>query len=212
MLRARTLAWLDRWIRGNESIQVVERIEARPLDCTTGTAAPTRQARDWSAFATVHRRFTEPARQLAASSVVDPAGERVDPVSAARTACQELPVEDPAGVVSYRFSIDEGTILGSPAITADIRVLGARSEDTQLAARLWEVNPPRRARRASSASSHARCTAHAAVRSHPSARRSSCKEPAGGYRPAANSSWSCWAATRRSGAHRMRPLSSRSQT
>ncbi|MDQ3608868.1 MAG: hypothetical protein M3459_08205 [Actinomycetota bacterium] len=44
--------------------------------------------------------------------------------------------------MSYRFSIDEGTILGSPAITADIRVLGAPSEDTQLAARLWEVNPP----------------------------------------------------------------------
>ncbi|MDP8909082.1 MAG: prolyl oligopeptidase family serine peptidase [Chloroflexota bacterium] len=141
VLRARTLAWLDRWIRGNESIQVVEGIEARPLDCTTGTAAPTRQARNWSAFAAVHRRFTEPARRLVASSVVDPAGERVDPVTAAKMACEELPAEDPAGVVSYRFSTAEGTILGSPAITADIRVLGARSEDTQLAARLWEVDP-----------------------------------------------------------------------
>ena len=43
--------------------------------------------------------------------------------------------------MSNRFGIDEGTILGSPAITADIRVLGARSDDTQLAARLWEVDP-----------------------------------------------------------------------
>lgn len=147
-LRARTVAWLDRWVRGDESIEVLSGIEARPLDCGNATSsesapsAPARQARDWRRLAAAHRRFTEPGRRLVTSSVVDPAGASVDPVAAPGTSCQPLAADDVPGAVTYRFAAGEGfTVLGSPVITADVRVLGARAEDTQLAARLWEVDP-----------------------------------------------------------------------
>ncbi|MDX6649460.1 MAG: type transport system ATP-binding protein, partial [Solirubrobacteraceae bacterium] len=69
--------------------------------------------------------------------------QAIDPVLGGGDACATTPADPEPGTAAYTLpAAPPGgyTLIGAPAITAEIRVLGAR-RGAQLAARLWDVAP-----------------------------------------------------------------------
>jgi len=84
---------------------------------------------------TAHRVFS-----LAGSPTV---GAAIDPVAGGGNACAQVAADDQPGVASYRLPTVAGggayTMLGVPRVGVRVAVSGARPEDAQIVARLWDV-------------------------------------------------------------------------
>src|SRR5205085_3008642 len=90
----------------------------------------------------VAKSFT--GSQTISSSASDrPVSQAVDPISGPG-ACAQTSSADISGAATYRLDKATGTgytLLGSPLITGKFAVSGAAPADSQIAARLWDVDP-----------------------------------------------------------------------
>jgi pimeloyl-ACP methyl ester carboxylesterase len=86
-------------------------------------------------------RFQDAAAQTIVSSA-DALGPQLDPI-AGTGACGTTTSADQVGTATYRLPAATGggyTLLGSPTVVADISVSGANPEDSEIAARLFDVD------------------------------------------------------------------------
>jgi predicted acyl esterase len=136
-------AWFDEHLRGGS---------AAPRGVVATTQTCPRPAPEEGPFTAatfgelargqVRHVATEP--QTIASDGGDPAiGAAIDPATGGGDACVTTPSGTQPGTATYLLPPAEGdgyTLLGSPTITATLRVTGT-PEDQQIAGRLWDVDP-----------------------------------------------------------------------
>lgn len=138
-------AWFDHYVRGDAPTPprgVAALTQTCPVDAPSGGpfTAP--------AFAELARgevRAASGTRQTVTSGGGDPAtAGAIDPAAGGGDGCVQTPADDAPGTAVLRLPAATGdgmTLLGAPAITARLRVSGADPSVTQVAARLWDVEP-----------------------------------------------------------------------
>jgi dienelactone hydrolase len=87
-------------------------------------------------------RIRDAQPQTISSTATDPNGTALDPVTGMGDGCAQVAGSDPAGAATYTLSTDRRvTLVGSPKIHARLAISGAQPPDTQIAARLFDVDP-----------------------------------------------------------------------
>jgi hypothetical protein len=134
--------WFDHYLRDRgrpPRNEVTAFAQTCPKDAPAGKrfAAPTfgELARD-----VLRIRDAEP--QTISSAATDPNGAALDPVAGMGDGCAVLSGDDPSGPATYELTPRRRvTLVGSPKIHARLSISGARPEDTEIAARLLDVDP-----------------------------------------------------------------------
>jgi len=96
-------------------------------------------------------RLRAPDKQTIGSGGGDPAtGRAVDPVAGGGDGCVAVAAGRTAGTAVVEREIERSgglTLIGAPTVIGKLAVAGARPEDAQIAARLWDVDPEAGTRR-----------------------------------------------------------------
>ncbi len=140
--RAHVVAWMDRYVKGDTSVPVLEGVETLTQTCPgDAPSGGPFNAPSWQELSPGEVRFSEPAARSFASAGGDPqVARQFDPI-AGGGACAKTSGADEQGTVNYRLPPAEGagyTLMGSPTIEANIAVTG---QFAQVAARLLDVAP-----------------------------------------------------------------------
>jgi hypothetical protein len=157
-LEGRIHDWFDAHVRGAGDRAPLAGVEVLTQTCPRSApsggpfAAP-----DWNALHPGEVRFTSERGATVLSAAPDAFGAHVDPLASSGVAdfpdpldpllpgdlaCEQTPAIDQAGTGTYRLPAVRTpyTLMGSPTLSVDLTVIGARPEDTQLAGRLWDVS------------------------------------------------------------------------
>ena len=142
VLNRRTREWMDRFVKGDESVAALEGVEALTQTCPrTAVSAGPFAAESWHALHPGEVRFTESGAKPVLSGSGNPqVNQAVDPI-AGGGACATTPSTDAQGTAVYRLPQAKGagyTLLGSATVIANLAVTG---RDAALVARLWDVAP-----------------------------------------------------------------------
>ncbi|MGN6255685.1 MAG: CocE/NonD family hydrolase [Solirubrobacterales bacterium] len=139
LFRAREEIWFDHYLKG-EGPAPASSATALTTVCGGPSEGPY-TADSWKDLAPGEIRFDSAAPQTILPAAGDPTiGKEFDPI-ATGNACATASGADQPGAASYRLPPVPGggfTLLGSPTIIADLATSGSESE---LAARLLDVNP-----------------------------------------------------------------------
>jgi hypothetical protein len=143
-LEQRRLQWMDHYVKGDASVSTLQGVETMtqtcPKDAPSGGPF---DAPDWSGEHPGEVRFLSADAQTLVSNAGDPSINRaVDPIAGGGDACATTPAGDQNGTATYRLPKATGdgyTLLGAPTVIADLKVTGAGAENTQVAARLWDL-------------------------------------------------------------------------
>jgi acetyl esterase/lipase len=146
--RRRLVRWIHRWfdhyLRGDGDSP---RHGVTAFAQTCPRSAPPGRRFHAATFARLARgkallRGSEP--QTLASDGGDPAvGAAIDPAAGMGDGCVEVTAADAPGTAVYRREVRRRplTLIGAPTVTAHVTVSGAEPQDSQIAARLWDVAP-----------------------------------------------------------------------
>jgi hypothetical protein len=143
-LNTRVNEWFDRFVKGDTSVTPLSGVEAMTQTCpfSAPSGGPFRAA-TWDALSPGEVRFSEAGAKTALSGS-DSLGQQVDPIGGGG-ACVSPSASDQAGTATYRLPAATGdgyTLLGSPTVIANLSINpGVAPENTELAARLWDVAP-----------------------------------------------------------------------
>ena len=89
--------------------------------------------------------------QLLSSSGGDPAtGAALDPAAGGGDGCVEVDASPSPGTATYSLPVSGRrgvTLIGAPTVIAGLSIRGSRPQNTQIAARLWDVSPSTKTRR-----------------------------------------------------------------
>jgi predicted acyl esterase len=144
-------AWFDHHLRGRGQAPR-EGVTAFAQTCPR-SAPPRRpfRARNFVRLARGELRHRWAEAQLLSSTGGDPAaGAALDPAAGGGNGCVEVDATAAPGTAGYALPVDERrrlTLIGAPTVTAALSIDGARPQDTQIAARLWAVEPDAGTRR-----------------------------------------------------------------
>jgi hypothetical protein len=143
-LRAAIEAWFDHYVKGTGPAPAQD-VAALTQTCPKAAAsggpftAPT-----WDSIHPGEVRGRFAGEKTIQSTGSDPqVSAAVDPI-AGGGACAQTSSSDISGVATYRLDKVTGpgyTLLGSPLVSGRFAVTGAGAENTQIAARLWDVAP-----------------------------------------------------------------------
>ena len=142
VLSRRTREWMDRYVKGDESVAALDGVEALTQTCpkSAPSGGPYR-ADSWQELHPGEVRHQDAAPQTVLSASGDPqTNQRVDPI-AGGGACAEVGSTPKDGDAVYELPAAEGdgyTLLGSATVLADFETQGP---DPALVARLWDVSP-----------------------------------------------------------------------
>jgi X-Pro dipeptidyl-peptidase-like protein len=143
-LQTRLDEWFDRFVKGDTSVTPLSGVEAMTQTCPSSapSGGPFR-APTWDALSPGEVRFSEGAAKTALSGS-DSLGQQVDPIGGGG-ACVTPSASDQGGTATYRLPAATGdgyTLLGSPTVIANLAINpGVEPQNTELAARLWDVAP-----------------------------------------------------------------------
>jgi Acetyl xylan esterase (AXE1) len=163
-LRARIYDWFDRYVKGDTSATPLSGAEALTQTCPRSAASGGPfEAASWAGLHPGEVRFGTAEPKTILSAAPDAVGHEVDPVASSGAvqfpapfnslfpdvlpgdlACETTSAADQAGTATYRGpAVRDGyTLLGSPTVTASVDVTSeAAARHTELAARLWDVEP-----------------------------------------------------------------------
>ncbi len=140
-LDMRTHQWFDHYVKG-KPVRVLRGVEALTQTCpSTAPSGGPYRAKTWDALSPGEVRYGSAGAHTVLSSSGNPVTSRaIDPITG-QGACATTAAGDEAGAATYRLPAATGsgyTLLGSPAISARVKVSG---RDPALAARLWDVAP-----------------------------------------------------------------------
>jgi hypothetical protein len=136
--------WFDHFLRGrggSPRTGVTAFAQTCPKD-----AAPRGpfQAASFARLARGEVRVRGADPQTVSSNGQDPAGGAAfDPVAGGGDGCAEVGPADAAGIATYSRTVERArgvTLIGSPTITAELAISGATPTDTEIAARLLDVD------------------------------------------------------------------------
>ena len=136
--------WLDHYVRGRGR---APRSGVTAYAATCPRPAPSRRpvrARSFWGLARGELRARFRAPQTVASTGGDPSvAAAIDPVAGGGDGCVTTPSATAPGTAVYRLrpAARAQTLLGAPTLIAGLRVSGEAPENTQVAARLWDVAP-----------------------------------------------------------------------
>jgi X-Pro dipeptidyl-peptidase-like protein len=140
--RGHVLDWMERYVKGDGSVRVLEGVETLTQTCPGD--APSGGPYNAPTWALIHPgevRFTSAGEQSFTSGGGDPSvAQAFDPI-AGPGACATTPGADEPDTANYRLAPAAGagfTLMGSPLVQADITVSG---EFPEIAARLLDVGP-----------------------------------------------------------------------
>ena len=143
--RAHVVEWMERYVKGDSSVQVLEGVETLTQTCPSGDDVPSGgpfRAASWAALHPGEVRFTEATEKSFTSAGGDPTVSRaIDPIGGGGDPCAKTSGADESGTANYRLPPAAGdgyTLMGAPAVVADIEATGAFP---QVNARLWDVAP-----------------------------------------------------------------------
>jgi len=109
------------------------------------------RARTFARLARGEVRLGTREAQTIGSGGGDPAtGQAVDPAAGGGDGCVAVPAGRSAGTAVVERTIRRRrgiTLIGSPTVIGNLSVTGARPQDAQIAARLWDVDPEAGTRR-----------------------------------------------------------------
>ena len=109
------------------------------------------RARTFARLARGEVRLGAREAQTISSGGGDPAtGQAVDPAAGGGDGCVAVPAGRSAGTAVVERTVERRrgvTLIGSPTVIGNLSVTGARPEDAQIAARLWDVDPDTGSRR-----------------------------------------------------------------
>jgi len=138
-------AWFDHYVRGGPPVPAAG---VTALTQTCPRAAPAEgpfTAPDFRGLARGEVSGVSQAGGTITSAGGDPAVARaIDPAAGGGDACTQTDAADAPGTTVLRLPAAMGagmTLLGAPAISARLRVSGAEPSVTQVATRLWDVDP-----------------------------------------------------------------------
>jgi hypothetical protein len=143
-LRAAIEAWFDHYVKGGgpaPAQDVTALTQTCPKEAASGSpfVAPT-----WDSIHPGEVRRTFPGSQTIQSSGANlQVSQAVDPITGGG-ACAQTSSADISGAATYRLDKVTGpgyTLLGAPLVSGKFAVTGAGPENTQVAARLWDVAP-----------------------------------------------------------------------
>jgi hypothetical protein len=144
LLLDRIHAWFDHYVRG------VGGAPQSGVTATTQTCPRMKpsegpfHAATFAGLAHGEVRLSSSGSQTISSGGGDPAtGLAIDPVAGGGDGCAQTASSDAPGTATYRLPIATGsgyTLLGAPRIEARLAVSGAAPADTQVDARLWDVD------------------------------------------------------------------------
>jgi glycerophosphoryl diester phosphodiesterase/PKD repeat protein len=146
VLRKRTEDWMDRYVKGDQSVAALDGVEALTETCPKSAASggPFR-ADSWHELHPGEVRFQEAAaKTVLAGSGQPEVNRKVDPVAgpaAGADTCVNAGALHGDGMATYELPPATGdgyTLLGSATVLADMEVQG---RDAGLVARLWDVGP-----------------------------------------------------------------------
>jgi ABC-2 type transport system ATP-binding protein len=142
LLATRVKAFLDHYVKGTgprPTMGVTALTQTCPSTAPSGSPY---QAPWWEALHPGEVRYTSRPAQTVLSTAGDPAiAQRFDPVLGGLACTTALATDQGAGVATYRLppAVGSGyTLLGAPAVTADLNVTG---QYAYIAARLLDVDP-----------------------------------------------------------------------
>jgi hypothetical protein len=137
-------AWFDHYLRG------VGSPPQTGVTATTQTCPRTEpsegpfHAATFAGLAHGEVRFSSPGAQTLSPGGGDPStGAAIDPVGGMGDGCVQTSSSDAPGTATYRLPPATGagyTLLGAPEIRGNLEVTGASPADTQVDARLWDVD------------------------------------------------------------------------
>jgi predicted acyl esterase len=136
-------AWMDRYVKGDRSADVLSGVEALTQTCPSDapSGGPYR-APSWPQLRRGEVRFSSAEAVTVTNAGGDPDVARaIDPVGGGGDACASVAASDEPGTANFRLPAATGrgyTLMGPPTIVADLRTTGTFP---QLAARLWDVAP-----------------------------------------------------------------------
>lgn len=134
----------DRRLRGRGP-RLRSGVIAWPQRCPRPLEASKRlRARYFERLAPGEVRYGSAAPQSVSSTGGNPeTAAKLDPIAGMGDSCVQIPAAVDPGTASYYLPVVERpyTLAGAPVVRARMSVNGARPEDTQIAARLWDVAP-----------------------------------------------------------------------
>ena len=143
--RGHVLDWMDRYVKGDASVNVVEGVETLTQTCPSSDDTPSGgpfRAPSWSALHPGEVRYTEPGeRSFTSAGGEASVAAAIDPIGGGGDPCASVPGDDEAGTVNYRLPPAAGrgfTLMGGPTVIADIETSGTFP---QINARLWDLAP-----------------------------------------------------------------------
>ncbi|MGZ5386436.1 MAG: prolyl oligopeptidase family serine peptidase [Solirubrobacterales bacterium] len=143
-LQARNDAWLDFYVKGTGSVPPA-RAESWTQTCPNSAGTPSGgpfTAPNWAAMAPGEVRIVDAAaKTIAAGSGDTGIAQTFDPVNSGGNPCRTASAADQAGAATYRALAAAGdgyTLTGTATVIADI---SSPTANSQLAARLLDVDP-----------------------------------------------------------------------
>jgi glycerophosphoryl diester phosphodiesterase/PKD repeat protein len=142
VLSRRTREWMDRYVKGDGDVEVLDGVEALTETCPKSAASEGPYRADtWHELHPGEVRLQDADPQTVLSASGDPqVNQKVDPI-AGGGACAEVGSTPKEGDAIYELPAAEGngyTLLGSATVIADFETQGP---DPALVARLWDVSP-----------------------------------------------------------------------
>lgn len=138
-------AWFDRHLRALErgrSGGVVAYTQTCPRSRKSGGPFKARSFRRLSRR--VVRHSVAEAGRVTSDGGDPTVGAAIDPATGGGNACVSMPAETAPGTIRQTIAAPSTrtlTLLGAPKLVAALEIRGAESASTQLAARLWDVDP-----------------------------------------------------------------------
>jgi predicted acyl esterase len=142
-LTAREDAWLDFYVKGTGAAPA-QGVETFTQTCPNTSGTPSGgpfTAGNWAQLPLGEVALGGAAAKTVAPAVSDAAAGTFDPVSSGGNPCRTAPAGDQAGTASYRLPAVAGngyTLMGAATVIADI---SSPTANSQLAARLLDVDP-----------------------------------------------------------------------
>ena len=140
-LDRRTREWMDRYVKGDQSVEALEGVTALTQTCPKTDPSTSHHAANWHDLHPGEVRHAEPEQRTVLAGSGDPqVGKDVDPI-AGLPLCADHGAVDDTDAAAYTLPAATGagyTLLGSATVVADIATEGS---DAAIAARLWDVAP-----------------------------------------------------------------------
>jgi predicted acyl esterase len=143
VLTAREDAWLDFYVKGTGAAPA-QGVETFTQTCPNTSGTPSGgpfTAGNWAQLPLGEVALGDAGAKTVAPAVSDAAAGTFDPVSSGGNPCRTAPAGDQAGTASYRLPAVAGngyTLMGAATVIADI---SSPTANSQLAARLLDVDP-----------------------------------------------------------------------